>query len=197
VLELVPAIGDHVPAGARLVRVHRSTNVDARRIQRAIIMGDERTLDDDPAFAVRVLVDIAVRALSPAVNDPTTAVQVLDRIEDLLRFASRRQLDIGAGRDAEGALRLVFPTPSWRDLLDLSLTEIRIYGIGSPQVLRRMRALLVRLVEYSPERRHADVEAHLRLLEQAVERAYPAEEHELLSVADPQGLGTTRRGYLG
>src|SRR5215207_2816703 len=86
VVQLVPAVGDHVPPGGALLNVYGEHALSERKLRRAVVLGDERTLDNDPAFAIRVLVDIAIRALSPAVNDPTTAVQSIDRIEDLLRY---------------------------------------------------------------------------------------------------------------
>ena len=79
---LLHSVGDFVPTGAGLVRVHgRAPRAVQRRLRRMFALGRERTLEQDPAFALRILVDIAIRALSPAVNDPTTAVQVLDYIE--------------------------------------------------------------------------------------------------------------------
>jgi len=95
VIELVPAIGDHVPAGGALFNVYGSRRLPEQRLRRGLVLGDERTLDDDPAFAIRMVVDVAIKALSPAVNDPTTAVQSLDRIEDLLRYAASKQLSVG------------------------------------------------------------------------------------------------------
>lgn len=86
--------------------------------------------------------DIAIRALSPAINDPTTAVQALDQIEDpLLRIGSRR-LEIGVVRDREGALRVVISHPTWEDFLTLAFDEIRFRGATSLQVMRRMKALI-------------------------------------------------------
>ena len=74
VIELVYAVGDHIPA-----QVHCSmctvAAISGKQLRSALAMGDERTLDDDPAFAFRMIVDVAIKALSPAVNDPTTAVQ--------------------------------------------------------------------------------------------------------------------------
>jgi len=85
-LELVPAIGDFVAENAPLIRLWGSWDPPAAEALHASIgLADERTLDQDAAFGFRQLVDIAVRALSPGINDPTTAVQALDRIHDLLR----------------------------------------------------------------------------------------------------------------
>jgi uncharacterized membrane protein len=103
----------------------------------------ERTLEQDPAFAVRIMVDVAIRALSPAINDPTTAVQVLNHLHDLLRLVGSTRFH---GRlviaDASGATRVVMPGRTWEDYLTLAVTEIREYGIRSIQVMRRLRAML-------------------------------------------------------
>jgi uncharacterized membrane protein len=118
-IELARAPGDHVPAGGALVHVYGPRPLPERRLLRRIVLGDERTIDDDPAFALRMLVDVGIKALSPAVNDPTTAVQSLDRIEDLLRYAAAKHLSIGIVTDGHGAVRLVYPTPTWDDLVGL------------------------------------------------------------------------------
>ena len=81
------AVGDFVPAGAAVIRVYGGARGDERdedRLRRMIVLGVERTIEQDPAFAVRIMVDIAIKALSPAVNDPTTAVQVINHLGDLL-----------------------------------------------------------------------------------------------------------------
>ena len=85
-LVLPRPVGDFVHAGEVLVRVHGGDFGDRaeEELEGMIALGDERTYEQDPAFAIRILVDIANRALSPAVNDPTTAVQVLDHLEDVL-----------------------------------------------------------------------------------------------------------------
>ena len=86
---------------------------------------NERTAEQDPKYPIRLLVDIAIKALSPAINDPTTAVQAIDQIEDLLRRLGRRDLDAGQARDAKGVLRLIFPMPTWEDYLALAFDEVR------------------------------------------------------------------------
>jgi uncharacterized membrane protein len=93
------------------------------------------------------LVDIGIRALSPAIDDPTTAVQALDQIEDLLRRLGGRQLDRGQAFDTLGMLRLTFPVPTWEGYLALSFDEIRQYGATSVQVVRRLRAARVGLAD--------------------------------------------------
>src|ERR1019366_980184 len=99
-----------------------------------------RTPYQDPAFGLRQLVDIAIQALSPAVNQPATAVQVIDRIEDiLLRIAARPALT-GYFADSGGHVRLTQQVISWDELLDLAFAEITAYGASSAQVVRRLLA---------------------------------------------------------
>jgi uncharacterized membrane protein len=137
------------------------------------------------------MVDIAIRALSPAVNDPTTAVEVLDGLETFLLALAWRDLDRGRIADREGNVRLVFPNSGWEALLDLALSEIRIFGSGSPQVTRRMSALLDDLDNHAPQSRVASVafqRERLRLTVEA-EVASPAERDYGLT-SDRIGLGT-------
>ena len=191
------AVGDHIPANAPLLDVYGTTMLPEARLRRCVILDDERTLDFDPAFAFRMLVDIAIKALSPAVNDPTTAVQAIDRIEDLLRYAAAKQLSAGAVTDRTGTLRLVYPTPAWDDLVELALDEIRQFGAGQYQIARRLRALLDTLLADLPERRRPPLRRQLGLLDDAVAGAYPLSQRGDALVPDPQGIGTARNRSRG
>ena len=172
----------------------RRPGLDENRLRHAIVIADERTIDQDPLYALRLLVDIAARALSPAVNDPTTAVQALDRIESLLALLATRRLDRGTLRDEHGNIRLVVPLPAWDDFLAVGLTEIRQYGATSTQVARRLRAVLEDLCRLAPASRRPALEHQLVLLDQAVARAYPdPAERDLALVADRHGLGEPAR----
>jgi uncharacterized membrane protein len=186
-IALVPQVGDFVAEGQPLFLV-RGRRIDERRLRRAVVFGDERTLEQDPRFGLRLLVDIAIRALSPGINDPTTAVQILDRLDFLLHHLATRRLGTGWLADRSGQVRLVFATPVWEDYLELALTEIRQYGAGSVQVVRRLRALLEDLREVVPEARRAAVEQQLQRLDAGVASDDPA----LAARADRQGLGAGR-----
>lgn len=193
VIEVAVGVGSYVPTGGTLFRIRGDAGlVDDREIRRSAIFAEERTIAQDPAFAIRAIVDTALRALSPAVNDPTTAVQALDGIDSLLMELAGRDLrGRGAVADSHGTLRLVHPLPRWPELLDLSLSEIRHYGAESPQVPRRMRALLEDLLAETPPPRHAELHAQLRRLDAAVDRAYPDPvERTHARQADPLGIGT-------
>ena len=102
VLELVPRVGDYVAGGDVLFNVHLGSPPDAELLRQAIAIGPERTLRQDPALGFRMIVDIACRALSPAINDPTTATLALDQIHRLLRWVGTRRLDAGGHVDAGG-----------------------------------------------------------------------------------------------
>jgi uncharacterized membrane protein len=194
VLEVVAAVGDTLVQDTAMVRVFGGRQaIDEEALRRAIAIGDERTFEQDPKYAIRLLVDIAIKALSPAVNDPTTAVQALDQIEDLLLHLGRRRLEIGALRDSGGALRLVIPHPTWDDFLILAFDEIRYCGASSVQVMRRMKALVADLIAALPAERQDFLRHFQQRLDATIAKSFEdAEEKQEASVADRQGLGTPR-----
>jgi uncharacterized membrane protein len=191
VVEVAIGIGAAVPNNSPLFFVHGSASrVDAAELRRAALLAEERTIAQDPAFALRALVDVALRALSPAVNDPTTAVQVLDGIEELLIELGARDLERGAITDSLGTLRLVYPNRTWTELLDLAVTEIRVYGADSPQIARRLRALLLNLANTVPGVCRAAVDAQLARLDAAINAAYSDSiERAHAQQADRIGIG--------
>ena len=194
VIELIPSPGSFLTVDEPLFRIHPDdARIDESRIQRLIAYSDERTLESDPLYAIRLLADMAVRALSPAINDPGTAVQALDRLEALLQLVGRRTLRSGRTVDGDGELRLVVPFPDWDGYLDTALTEIRRFGEGQTQIARRLRALLEDLLGTVPDYRRPSVERHLRLLEVSIRRGFDdPDERALASVADAEGLGAAR-----
>ena len=139
VIELTVRAGEFVPGGGVLAAVHHGT-VPARAVAAGISFGRGRTLYQDPAFGLRQLADIAAQALSPAVNQPTTAVLVIDSLEDVLLQIAPYPDQSGCYADREGTVRLVQPVPGWDTYLDLAFTEITAYGASSPQVSRRLLA---------------------------------------------------------
>lgn len=155
-IELRRAVGDHVGRATPLIVV-RGGDIPPARLRSRVIIADERAIGDDPLFALRIVVDIAARALSPGVNDPTTAVQAIDRVQTLLEALVGRDLPGGEVRDPDGVVRLREPQPTWDDVLELGIDEIAAYGTDSEQVARRLRALLVDLMDLAPpgERRDA------------------------------------------
>ncbi|MFG2429737.1 DUF2254 domain-containing protein [Streptomyces sp. NPDC048590] len=190
VLRLVPRVGDFVVPGTPLLTVHGGSAAPSRALRRAAVVGVERTLHQDPAFGLRQLSDIALRALSPAVNDPTTAVQCVDRMVQLLSVAVRLPLGPVHHRDRAGQVRLVLEAPGWTDLVDLSFEEIRRCAAGSPQVSRRLVAALDDLLVLAPEERGRPLRRHRALLVEAVERTVPEAAGRVFALRpDRQGIG--------
>jgi uncharacterized membrane protein len=194
-IEMAVSVGDTVVESMQLLRVFNTQKpISETALRRKIELGAERTFEQDPKYALRLLVDIAIRALSPAVNDPTTAVQALDQIEDLLLRLGQRQLEIGDFRDAEGKLRLVVSFPSWEDLLRLSFDEISFYGATSVQVMRRMNALIRDLKPTLPEERRQALTYWEARLNTLIARSFLSdEERSEASIGDRQGLGVPLR----
>jgi uncharacterized membrane protein len=142
-LELVPAIGEFVPADAPLLVVHGDRNgLDEDRLHRAIVLKLERTLDRDVGYGLRLLVDI-------------------------LRQLARRPFPDGLHRDETGELRLVVRVPSWQDYVELATEELTLVGADSPRVVRRLRLALEDLREIAPPERREIVERRLELLDAA------------------------------
>ena len=190
-IEFVPQVGDFVAADEPLFRLYGGAGaVDDNTLRGTVAFGSERTMEQDPTFAFRILVDIALKALSKAINDPTTAVLVIDQLHRLLRRVGGRQLRNEVICDAVGRLRVIFPTPNWEDFVHLACTEIRLCGAESIQVARRLRAMLENLVKTLPEQRHPALRQELNLLDRTVEKAYVlVDDLALARVPDSQGLG--------
>ncbi|GAA2881416.1 DUF2254 domain-containing protein [Streptomyces mexicanus] len=144
-----------------------------RQVASCVRYGPSRTLRQDTAYGFRLLADIAIRALSPAVNDPTTAVQTLDQIEEALLRLADRPLGPVWLLDTAGLPRVARPAPDWHDLLSTALDETLLYGTGHPQVVRRLRALLDRLLTTVPEERGAPVLERRDALEHLTAAALP------------------------
>jgi uncharacterized membrane protein len=193
-VELVPGVGEFVVRGQTLLRVHGAGQVDDDALRDAISAADERTIEQDPEFAIRIIVDTAIRALSPAVNDPTTAVQAIDALEVIVRELAARDLEAPYARDRNGIVRVRWPAPDWDDLLDLAFDEIRAYGASSVQICRRLRAALADLRTSTPELRHGLIDVHRGRLAATIALAFPADSPDLplARETDRMGLGRAR-----
>jgi uncharacterized membrane protein len=191
IIEFVPQVGDFVAVDEVLFRLYDGARaIDDRTLRGAVALGSERTMEQDPTFAFRILVDIAIKALSAAINDPTTAVTAIDQLHRLLRMVGLRELRGDEIRDTAGELRLVFRTPNWEDFVHLTCVEIRHSGAGSVQVMRRMRSMLETLMQALPGDRHAELRRQLDLLDRTIEAHYTfPEDRAIARISDPQGLG--------
>ena len=196
VLELVPSLGEFVPADAPVFLVHgESTTLDEDRLHDALIFSLEPTLEEDVAYGVRLLVDIAERSLADSpFQDPTTAVQAIDRLHDILRQLARRPFPDGRHFDEAGQLRLTTQTMSWEAYVHLAFDEIRMAGAGSPQVARRLRSALNDLRTVVPPERAAILEEQLALLAASTESLMDDERDVRLAMReDREGIGAAAR----
>ncbi|MFJ2853642.1 DUF2254 domain-containing protein [Streptomyces rubiginosohelvolus] len=190
VLRVIPRIGDFVVPGTPMLAVHGGAVPPRRRLRYAVSVSVERTLHQDLAFGLRQLADIALRALSTSVNDPTTAVQCLDRIVQFLAAVAHLPLGTVHHRDRAGRVRLVQDGPGWDDLVDLAFEEIRWCLAGSPQVSRRLMAGLDDLLLIVPGDRRKSLARHRELLVQTMERGVPvAADRAFALLPDRQGIG--------
>ena len=191
-IRFLPGVGDFLPSGARLA-AGTGPPPDADRLRRLVRVGALRTMEQDPAYGIRLLVDIALRALSPAINDPTSAVQALDQLDDVLQRLARRSLGDGRLLDDTGRVLVRFPAPRWDAFVALAVDEIIVSGADSIQVARRLRALLDDLLASAPPTRRPPVSARIATLERAVRRALADETIAAEAMQpDHQGIGSPR-----
>lgn len=195
VIAMACGVGDTLVDGSIVMRAHGiAGDFSEENALGAVHLGGERTFEQDPKYSIRILVDIAIRALSPAVNDPTTAVQAIDQIEDLLRRLIRKDLDSAHIRDSQGDLRLILLLPSWEDYLALAFDEIRQFGANSIQVVRRLRSALSGLAAMSATVARADAtRRYVKQLDLGVDQSeFDPEDKQKAMQEDRQGLGLSR-----
>jgi uncharacterized membrane protein len=190
------AIGDAVKVGTPLALIS-GTNpaVTESGIFAAIELGHERSLRNDPKYPIRLLADIGIRALSPGINDPTTAVQALDHIEPLLHRIGNSDLDAGVFKDSDDVVRLVVKTATWEDYLQLGLCEILQYGATSIQVQRRLEAVLIYLLQSVPPERAEAVRRFGEQRRSVASVSFPDTTfRQWADMADREGIGGGIRG---
>lgn len=194
VVSLRCAVGDTLIEGTDILRVHGGAPAAEQPLRACVRLGDQRTFEQDPKYALRLLVDIAIKALSPAINDPTTGVQAIDQIEDLLRRLAQCDLESCRAYDAEGRLRVIYQMPTWEDYLALSLDEIRQFGSTSIQIMRRLRSALVELAGLVGTARAQSIRVYLDHLDATIERSgFDPRDREAARIEDRQGLGLSHR----
>jgi uncharacterized membrane protein len=195
IVELVPRVGDFVATGEPLFRLYGDAGpIDGRRLRELVAFGPERTIEQDSTFAFRIIVDIAIKALSKAINDPTTATLAIDQLQRLLRVVGSRHLYNDEILDESGQLRVIFRTPNWEDFVQLTFSEIRLYGAENFQIARRLRAMIENLVQTLPEYHRPALRDELVLLDLALEKLYALpQDLALARIPDLQGLGGSSR----
>jgi uncharacterized membrane protein len=186
---VVPSVGEYLAPGRVVLRIAGAqTDPDLTLARRVFVLARQRTVDQDPAFALRMLVDIAIRGLSPAINDPTTAVQALDRIEAFLTELALRHPGPSVVVDDDGTPRAIIHAPRWAAYMELGLMEIRRYGASSPQIVRRLNALYDGLDTVADDSERPRIALERRLLQEAIADHF-ADPEERAIVAHPDRLG--------
>jgi uncharacterized membrane protein len=173
VVVLRQVVGVTLLNGMPIADVHGG-DLGQEAVLRAIVPGRERTFDQDPLFAFRLLADIALRALSPAINDPATAAQVLDCLEGLLGPLAARNALAGQVADADGVIRVMLNLPHWDDFARGCLDDIIAASAGSPMVLLRTRDMLTRLSRTAPSSGQEVLARRLQWVEDTLARNLPA-----------------------
>ena len=184
VIVLQAGIGDTLQHGAPVADLYGGDATD-EAVLRGLVTGQERTFHQDPLFAFRLLADIGLRALSPAVNDPATAVQVLDTIQSILSPLVTRDLDVGEMADGSGTVRVVLALPSWDDYLRTSLDDLIESASRSAMVLLRAQTLLTSLLNMAPPPRRPSIAWRLEHARDLMAGNFPL----LWQHADGQGPG--------
>ncbi|MGZ4625085.1 MAG: DUF2254 domain-containing protein [Kineosporiaceae bacterium] len=149
-VSLRPRVGEHVAAGTTLAWVwpatHGPSRADAdalgRHLHALVWIGFERTLEQDPSLGMRQLVDAACKALSPAVNDPYTAIQAIHHLSVVYTELARRCVGTIVVRDPAGPASVTIPARSLAEHLDVGMGLIRRYGAAEPTVMHALLAAL-------------------------------------------------------
>lgn len=175
-------IGDFVLPGATLATAWPRDRIDEelkRSIESAFVLGPERTPHQDVDFGVLELMDIAVKALSPSVNDPTTAIHCVDRLGELLVHLGRRNEPVRERTDSRGRVRFISRPASFERTVSLAFDQIRHFGADNPAVVRRLIQMLGQVAVLTPAARHGPLEHQAAELLAAAGRAL--KDHDALA----------------
>lgn len=176
VLRIERPVGDWAQAGAPLFSVWPAAVAGdelARELNDHVTIGAERSLEQDPAFGIRQLVDVAVKALSPGINDPTTARDCISRVTQLLVARAGAGSEAARYADDDGRVRLVRATRGFEELVSLGFDEIRHYGAATPDIAIAIAEALASLKSQLPERHRSAVDGQSRLLQEAAQAIEP------------------------
>jgi uncharacterized membrane protein len=195
-LRLRPRVGEHVVAGTTLAWIWRPSPGDpapdprvfSQVLDAGVRIGFERTLEQDAAFGIRQLVDVACKALSPAVNDPYTAVQAVDHLSVIFCALARRPLGTHVARDGSGAV--IVPARRFGDYLAVMCGLIRRYGASEPTVAHALLRLLgncAAVAADDPER-CAAIEEQARIIVSDAEREVPQPADLALTHAEAESV---------
>ncbi|MGI8998356.1 MAG: DUF2254 domain-containing protein [Candidatus Limnocylindria bacterium] len=181
-------VQDHAPIGSFELLDDGAADLEARtnRMRDALSVGQERSTQQDVAFGIQQLVDIAVKALSPSINDPTTAMNCIDRLVEVLTFSGLQSGPPRAFADSDDVVRLEIPFPGFDELVRLAFDQVRHYGGDAPAVVIHLARGLSILDSALPVPRHpALTEQALLLAEAAATIELEADRRRAISAVAP------------
>ncbi|MCB0358296.1 MAG: DUF2254 domain-containing protein [Bdellovibrionales bacterium] len=152
--------GDYCIPGARLLTMHGSDIPSPKEFTGFFVLNSRPTPEQDVAFAIQQLVQVAVRALSPGINDPFTAVTCIDRLAAGLALVARSEPRVQVLTDAEGVERLYLRSPEFSELVAMSIAPIRRCAATAVPVYERLLHLLSELLWHAAPDRHPLLRAH-------------------------------------
>jgi uncharacterized membrane protein len=164
VLRIIPQFGDYINVGDPIVEVYGESKLQPKQVLKSVYVEPERGIYQDPAYGVRMLVDIALQALSPAVNAPTTAHQVILRLTNLLAMIAERPQHSGAFADQDQHVRLLYTQTIWDEFVDLTYNEIIHYGREDPQTRKSLTASFDYLLAKVPETHQSAIQHQKKIL---------------------------------
>ena len=179
-------VGAFVFPGKRLATVWPADAVDElfeRAVRAAFALGPERTIEQDVEFGLIVIVDIALRALSPGINDPTTAMQCIDRLIEILAALGTREPPPTLRRSPDGTMRLLMRSITFPGAVALAFDQIRLFGAENPAIANRLLQALRELATVVPVSLHYTLRAQAAAVVQQSRR----------SIRDADALQTIER----
>lgn len=144
-VELTVKPGDHLIEGYQVARIwgtQKPPEKILKRIRATFLLGGERTPTQDIRYQFQQLTDVVVRALSPGINDPFTAINGIDELASAMALFSKRARVAEKRQGGDGVLRLVLPTPSVSEVLEETVGHIAIYASGDKFVMAGLRRVL-------------------------------------------------------
>jgi uncharacterized membrane protein len=172
IIRLEQVIGTFVLPGDLLLSVWADAPVDEAKLcsdlRSACVLGMNRTNDQDVAWGLVELSDIAIKALSPGINDPTTAAMVIDRLGESLVILGNRPLPARLRTDADGRIQVIAQCITFAQAVELAFAQIRHYGAEHPQIIARLRDMMERVATLVPEQQRLPLRDQMAQLERQV-----------------------------
>ncbi|HKP51245.1 MAG TPA: DUF2254 domain-containing protein [Chloroflexia bacterium] len=180
------SVGSFIMRGETLARVgpaERVTPDAISKLQYSFVLGNHRTLFQDPLYGILQLSDIAVKALSPAINDPNTAVMALNQLGVILRLVAGKELPTPVRCDEKSKVRVIAEGPTFSSMVAQAFDQVRRYGMTDAAIPIKMLDIIGEVAEeVQEETRLAVLRAHAKaIIEDANRNIHPARDRDLIN----------------